>query len=94
MADAFAAESSATDHAHHAGRGGAGRGAPSRGQDGRLTRLGRLTRRSLRRFDRYTLDVFNAGWHRAALTHPTEVSSTSSCAGAGNQRATSHSAAE
>jgi hypothetical protein len=28
---------------------------------GRTARLGRLTRTSLRRFDRYTLEVFNAG---------------------------------
>ena len=37
----------------------------TRSQDGRrprsVNRLGALTRRSLRRFDRYTLDVFNPG---------------------------------
>jgi hypothetical protein len=43
----------------------AGRHTPPRGQGGRRpgkgSRLGRLTRRSLRRFDQYTLDVFNPG---------------------------------
>lgn len=43
----------------------AGRRTPTRGQDGRrpekVSRLGSLTRRSLRRFDEYTLDVFNPG---------------------------------
>ncbi len=51
------------------GRRPAGRGTPSRDRNGRppgqtdtrLGRLGRLTRRSLDRFDRYTLDVFNPG---------------------------------
>jgi hypothetical protein len=45
-----------------------GRRTPTRGQGGRrpqadtrLGRMSRLTRSSLRRFDRYTLDVFNAG---------------------------------
>jgi hypothetical protein len=46
----------------------AGRRTPTRGQSGRrpeadtrLGRMSRLTRSSLDRFDRYTLDVFNAG---------------------------------
>ena len=46
----------------------AGRRSPDRPRDGRrptsgstLSRMGRLTRRSLDRFDRYTLDVFNPG---------------------------------
>jgi hypothetical protein len=46
-----------------------GRGTPGRSRTGRgpgqgttvLGRMGRLTRSSLHRFDRYTLDVFNAG---------------------------------
>jgi hypothetical protein len=45
-----------------------GRRTPTRGQGGRrpeadtrLGRMSRLTRSSLNRFDRYTLDVFNAG---------------------------------
>jgi len=41
----------------------AGRRTPTRGQDGRRpadgARLRHLARRSLRRFDQYTLDVFN-----------------------------------
>jgi hypothetical protein len=49
-----------------------GRGAPSRDGSGRppgsagtrLRRVGGFTRRSLDRFDRYTLDVFNAGTPR------------------------------
>ncbi len=71
LADAFAAESSDAhaaahgDTAHGSRRAGRRR-APTRGQDGRgpgraTTRLGRLTRTSLERFDRYTLEVFNAG---------------------------------
>ena len=50
------------------GRRTAGRRSPARPRDGRrpgagstLSRMGRLTRRSLDRFDRYTLDVFNPG---------------------------------
>jgi hypothetical protein len=47
----------------------AGRRTPTRDQSGRrpgggmirLARMGRITRSSLNRFDRYTLDVFNAG---------------------------------
>jgi len=43
-------------------RRSAGRHTPGRGQGGRPPgRVGRFTRRSLERFDRYTLDVFNAG---------------------------------
>jgi hypothetical protein len=43
-------------------RRSAGRHAPTRGRGGRSPgRVGRFTRRSLARFDRYTLDVFNAG---------------------------------
>ena len=68
LADAFAAESSSATHttdASHGTRRVAGRRAPSRSaadrRPGRTTRLGRLTRASLQRFDRYTLDVFNAG---------------------------------
>ena len=46
----------------HADRRSAGRHTPGRGQDGRRPgRVGSFTRRSLERFDRYTLDVFNAG---------------------------------
>ena len=62
LAADFAAESG---HASQGTRRSAGRGAPGRGEDGRrpgrTARLGGLTRTSLRRFDRYTLDVFNAG---------------------------------
>ncbi|SOE02896.1 hypothetical protein [Blastococcus haudaquaticus] len=68
LADAFDAESASAIHTadvHHGGRRSAGRGTPTRSRDdrgpGRTTRLGRLTRESLQRFDRYTLDVFNAG---------------------------------
>lgn len=68
LADAFAAESAAATHtaqASHGTRRSAGRATPTRGDDdrrpGRSTRLGRVTRASLQRFDRYTLDVFNAG---------------------------------
>jgi len=50
------------------GRRAAGRRTPNRGTSGRrpeadtrLGRMGRITRSSLNRFDRYTLDVFNAG---------------------------------
>jgi hypothetical protein len=42
-----------------------GRRTPTRGQDGRRprgdNRLRRITRSSLERFDRYTLEVFNPG---------------------------------
>ena len=49
-------------------RRAAGRRTPTRGQGGRrpaadtrFHRMSRVTRSSLHRFDRYTLDVFNAG---------------------------------
>ncbi len=46
----------------HADHRSAGRHTPGRGRGGRPPgRVGRFTRRSLERFDRYTLDVFNAG---------------------------------
>ena len=61
LAESFAQESAA---ASTGTRRAAGRRTPTRGQDGRrpeaATRLGRIARRSLGRFDRYTLDVFNA----------------------------------
>jgi hypothetical protein len=48
------------------GRRVVGRPTPSRGQSGRrpgraASRIGRFTRSSLERFDRYTLEVFNPG---------------------------------
>ena len=67
LAEAFAAESSGASAAQpDRARRPSGRGTPIRGASGRppgqpATRLGRFTRRSLDRFDRYTLDVFNAG---------------------------------
>ena len=61
LAESFAEESAGA-------RRTAGRGTPTRGQGGRrpgsdtrLGRMSRITRSSLHRFDRYTLDVFNAG---------------------------------
>ncbi|MCW2739881.1 MAG: hypothetical protein JWR45_303 [Blastococcus sp.] len=49
-------------------RRAAGRRTPTRGRSGRrpeadsrLGRMGRITRSSLNRFDRYTLEVFNSG---------------------------------
>ena len=61
LADTFAEETAGA-------RRTAGRGTPTRGQGGRrpgsdtrLGRMSRITRSSLHRFDRYTLDVFNAG---------------------------------
>jgi hypothetical protein len=58
LADSFAEESGSA-------RRPAGRRTPTRGQRGRRpegdNRLGRITRHSLSRFDRYTLDVFNPG---------------------------------
>jgi hypothetical protein len=39
----------------------AGRRTPGRGDGRRPGRVGSFARRSLERFDRYTLDVFNAG---------------------------------
>ena len=67
LAESFAAESSgATAGQPDRARRASGRGTPSRGTGGRPpgqagTRLGRFTRRSLNRLDRYTLDVFNPG---------------------------------
>ena len=58
LAESFAEESAGA-------RRPAGRRTPTRGEGGRrpkaATRLGRITRSSLRRLDRYTLDVFNPG---------------------------------
>jgi hypothetical protein len=65
LADSFD-EESAGQHAvrAHADRRSAGRHTPGRGRGGRPPgRVGSFTRRSLERFDRYTLDVFNAGHH-------------------------------
>jgi len=69
LAEAFAEESSATPAGGSPDRRAAGRRTPSRGRSGRrpgqadtpLGGMGRFTRRSLDRFDRYTLDVFNPG---------------------------------
>jgi hypothetical protein len=74
LAQTFAEESSggSATGAHVGsprGRRAAGRPTPSRGSSGRppgqaTTRLGtvgRFTRSSIERFDRYTLEVFNAG---------------------------------
>ena len=68
LADAFAAESAVAGQTERVRRT-TGRGTPSRDGSGRppgsagtrLRRVGGFTRRSLDRFDRYTLDVFNAG---------------------------------
>jgi hypothetical protein len=58
LAESFAEETGGARRA-------AGRRTPTRGQHGRRpengSRLGGLTRRSLRRFDAYTLEVFNPG---------------------------------
>jgi hypothetical protein len=55
-------EESASGHGAKADRRSAGRHTPGRGRGGRPPgRVSRFTRRSLERFDRYTLDVFNAG---------------------------------
>jgi hypothetical protein len=61
LAESFAEESTGARRAP-------GRRTPTRGQGGRrpeadtrLGRLSRITRSSLRRFDRHTLDVFNPG---------------------------------
>jgi hypothetical protein len=66
LSDAFVAE---LQNAHPNARRDAGRRTPTRdgsgrrpgGDESRLRRMGRITRTSLNRFDRYTLDVFNAG---------------------------------
>jgi hypothetical protein len=61
LADSFDQEL-ADGHVAKADRRSAGRHTPGRGRGGRPPgRVGRFTRRSLERFDRYTLDVFNAG---------------------------------
>ena len=61
LADSFDRES-ANGHAAKADRRSAGRHTPGRGRGGRPPgRVGRFTRRSLERFDRYTLEVFNPG---------------------------------
>jgi len=65
LAQAFAEESATGPHGE-SGRRTAGGRTPDRGPYGRrpgrpTTRLGRITRSSLDRFDRYTLEVFNAG---------------------------------
>ena len=61
LAEEFAAESAVarqTERVHRT----TGRGTPSRDESGRPPRsAGTRLRRSLERFDRYTLDVFNAG---------------------------------
>ena len=74
LAQTFAEESSGgTATGAHVGsprgRRAAGRPTPSRGSSGRppgqattrLGTMGRFTRGSIERFDRYTLEVFNAG---------------------------------
>jgi hypothetical protein len=65
LAETFAEESAGV---HNGARRSPGRRTPTRGQGGRrpeadtrLGRMSRITRSSLNRFDRYTLDVFNAG---------------------------------
>ena len=68
LAEAFATESAVAGQPDRARRT-PGRGTPSRNGSGRppgsartrLRRVSGFTRRSLDRFDRYTLDVFNAG---------------------------------
>jgi hypothetical protein len=65
LAEAFATEASGAGAQSDRLRRDAGRGTPGRSDSGRptrrSTRLARFTRRSLDRFDRYTLEVFNAG---------------------------------
>jgi hypothetical protein len=72
LSEAFVEESAGASVGSHLdqvhGRRAAGRRTPTRGQSGRrpaadsrLGRMSRITRSSLNRFDRYTLDVFNAG---------------------------------
>jgi hypothetical protein len=61
LAEAFAAESAVARQTERVRRT-TGRGTPSRDGSGRPPRsAGSRLRRSLDRFDRYTLDVFNAG---------------------------------
>ena len=66
--ETFEAESASASREVAGGRRAAGRRTPTRGEGGRrpeadtrLGRVGRVTRSSLYRLDRYTLDVFNAG---------------------------------
>jgi hypothetical protein len=64
LADTFAQDASGARSEPVGNRRAAGRRTPTRGQggrrpDGRLGRMSRITRSSLDRFDRYTLDVFN-----------------------------------
>jgi hypothetical protein len=66
LANAFALESTGAQPEPSSTRRTAGRRTPTRGQDGRrpesdtrVGRMSRITRSSLSRFDRYTLDVFN-----------------------------------
>lgn len=69
LAQTFAEETAAVrtgTATRHRARCEPGRRTPSQDMSNRrpaqaITRLGRLTRRSLERFDQYTLDVFNAG---------------------------------
>lgn len=66
LSDTFVEE---TSGAQPQARRDVGRRTPTRdasgrrpgGAAGRFRRMGRITRNSLNRFDRYTLDVFNAG---------------------------------
>jgi hypothetical protein len=66
LADTFAEESTGARPEPSSTRRVAGRRTPTRGQggrrpeaDSRVGRMSRITRSSLDRFDRYTLDVFN-----------------------------------
>ena len=68
LAKTFEQESAASSREATGPRRAAGRRTPTRGEGGRrpeadtrLARMSRITRSSLNRFDRYTLDVFNAG---------------------------------
>ena len=68
LAETFEAEAAAPFREATGARRAAGRRTPTRGEGGRrpqgdtrLGRMSRITRSSLDRFDRYTLDVFNAG---------------------------------
>ena len=68
LAETFEAEAAAPFREATGARRAAGRRTPTRGESGRrpegdtrLGRMSRITRSSLDRLDRYTLDVFNAG---------------------------------